>query len=219
MQLRSCFEELGFDDVATFRASGNVVFTATGKVDARTDRARPAEALGYDVATFLRTEREIKAIAKHEPFDARRVKASKGKLQVALLAAEAHRAQARKRILALQSDDDLLALHGRELYWLPSGGLMESAVGMNGVTDVLGSNTVRTKGTIEQIAAKYFAARASPAAAHRAGPAFPIVTGRREDVDHDCSLGPGMAAVHHLRVRCTMSPQDRVCAPRRRSGA
>jgi hypothetical protein len=34
---------------------------------------------------------------------------------------------------------------------------MESAVGMNGITDVLGSNTVRTKGTIEQITAKYFA--------------------------------------------------------------
>jgi uncharacterized protein (DUF1697 family) len=154
-QLRSCFEELGFDDVATFRASGNVVFTATGKVDASGIEKGLRKTLGYDVATFLRTERELKAIAAHEPFDRRRVQKSKGKLQVALLPKKPT-AAASKRMLALQSDDDLFALHGRELYWLPSGGLMQSAVGMSGVTGVLGSNTIRTKGTIEQMAAKYF---------------------------------------------------------------
>jgi hypothetical protein len=58
---------------------------------------------------------------------------------------------------SLESDDDLFAIAGRELYWLPRGGLMESAVGMAGITAVLGSNTIRTKGTIEQLAAKYFA--------------------------------------------------------------
>ena len=154
-QLRSCFEELGFEDVATFRASGNLVFTAKGKVDARKIEQGLRAALGYDAATFLRTERELKAIAGHDPFDARQMKTSKGKLQVVLLPSKPTTA-ARKRILAQQSDDDLFAVHGRELYWLPSGGLMESAVGMSGVTDALGSNTVRTKGTIEQMAAKYF---------------------------------------------------------------
>ena len=47
-------------------------------------------------------------------------------------------------MLALASEDELLAISGRELYWLPSGGLMESAIGMNGITDVLGPNTMRT---------------------------------------------------------------------------
>ena len=31
-------------------------------------------------------------------------------------------AAARKKVLALATDQDLLALEGRELYWLPSGG-------------------------------------------------------------------------------------------------
>ena len=155
-QLRACFEELGFEDVATFRASGNLVFSSSRKVDAARLEQGLRKTLGYDVATFLRTAREIEAIAAHDPFDARRLKAAKGKLQVALLPRKPT-AKAAKAILALQGDGDLFAVNGRELYWLPSGGLMESAVGMKGITDVLGSNTVRTKGTIEQMAAKYFA--------------------------------------------------------------
>jgi uncharacterized protein (DUF1697 family) len=155
-QLRSAFEELGFDDVTTFRASGNVIFDAGGRVTGASIERGLKKTLGYEVATFVRTGREITAIAEHEPFEARRVKASKGKLHVALLPKKPS-AQARKRMLALGSKDDLFAIDGRELYWLPSGGLMQSAVGMSGITDVLGSNTVRTMGTIEQIAAKYFA--------------------------------------------------------------
>ena len=132
-QLRACFEELGLNEVATFRASGNVIFTAARKVDAAQLERGLKKSLGYEVATFVRTAAEIKAIAGHDPFDARRLKASKGKLQVVLLPAKPA-ASARKQILALHSNDDLLALDGRELYWLPSGGLMESAVGMNGIT-------------------------------------------------------------------------------------
>jgi uncharacterized protein (DUF1697 family) len=155
-QLRACFEGLGLEDVATFRASGNVVFSGPGKIDAAQLERGLWKSLGYDVATFLRTAREVQAIAAHEPFDPRRAKAAKGKLQVALLPKKPT-AKAAKAILALQGDGDLFAVHGRELYWLPRGGLMESAVGMSGITDVLGPNTVRTKGTVEQMAAKYFA--------------------------------------------------------------
>ena len=155
-QLRAPFEELGLEDVATFRASGNVVFSAPRKVDAAQIERGLKKSLGYEVATFVRTAAEIRAIAGHEPFDAPRVKATKGKLQVALLPGKPT-AQARKKMLGLQSEDDLFAIRGRELYWLPSGGLMQSAVGMGGITAVLGSNTVRTKGTIDQIASKYLA--------------------------------------------------------------
>ena len=57
---------------------------------------------------------------------------------------------------ALQTDDDLFAVRGRELYWLPSAGLMDSAVGMDGITKTIGPNTMRTKGTLDQLAAKFF---------------------------------------------------------------
>jgi uncharacterized protein (DUF1697 family) len=56
-EVEAVFEELGFDDVATFRQSGNVVFetnTEPAKVVAKIE-AKLRDRLGYDVPVFLRT--------------------------------------------------------------------------------------------------------------------------------------------------------------------
>jgi uncharacterized protein (DUF1697 family) len=45
-------------------------------------------------------------------------------------------------------------IEGRELYWLPSGGLLESDLDLKAIEKLLGADTRRTMGTIEQIAAK-----------------------------------------------------------------
>ena len=79
--------------------------------------------------------------------------ASKGKLQVSLLPKKPT-AAARKKVLALATEEDRLAIEGRELYWLPSGGMLESELDLKAIEDALGPGTMRTKGTIEQIAAK-----------------------------------------------------------------
>jgi hypothetical protein len=55
----------------------------------------------------------------------------------------------------MASEEDLLALDGRELYWLPRGGMLESSLDLDAIDALLGRSTRRTKGTIEQIAAKY----------------------------------------------------------------
>ena len=62
---------------------------------------------------------------------------------------------ARAQVLSLASDDDALCFGERELYWLPSGGLLESALDLRGVDRLLGPSTMRTKGTIDLIAAKH----------------------------------------------------------------
>jgi len=77
--LRSAFEGMGFGDVATFRASGNVVF-ATGEegaagLEGRIERGL-AKSLGFEVAVFVRTGAEVRAIASHHPFDAADAEAS-----------------------------------------------------------------------------------------------------------------------------------------------
>lgn len=156
-ELRAHFEAMGLEDVATFRASGNVIF-ATPKREAETKLAARVETelderLGYDVPVFLRSERELAAIAAQQPFPAARVKKSKGKLQVSLLKKKPSAATQRK-VLALATDEDLLAIEGRELYWLPSGGLLESNLDLKAIETLLGPDTRRTMGTIEQIAAK-----------------------------------------------------------------
>jgi uncharacterized protein (DUF1697 family) len=98
----------------------------------------------------------VRKVAARQPFPAKDVKASKGKLQVAMLF-QVPKAAARKEMQALSSEHDRLLLSGRELYWLPSGGVLESALDMKGIERALGPMTMRTMGTIEQIAAKHFA--------------------------------------------------------------
>jgi uncharacterized protein (DUF1697 family) len=159
-ELRKACEAVGLEDVATFRASGNVMFAAQDgqNRDAIVDRIESGlgETLGYEVPVFLRTAAEVTAIAGHQPFPAKLVAASAGKLQVSLLAAKPS-ARAKKTVLALADDDDRLAIRDRELYWLPSGGLMESQLDQDAIEAVLGLSTRRTKGTMEQVAAKFFA--------------------------------------------------------------
>jgi len=155
--LRCHFEAMGLEEVVTFRASGNVIFSpprreAEGKLATRVEAALD-ERLGYDVPVFLRSAKEISAIAAQQPFSPRAVAKSKGKLQVSLLKKKPS-AAARKKVLALAGEEDLLAIEGRELYWLPSGGLLESDLDLKAIAQLLGLDTRRTMGTIEQIAAK-----------------------------------------------------------------
>ncbi|HEY8502250.1 MAG TPA: DUF1697 domain-containing protein, partial [Solirubrobacterales bacterium] len=111
-ELRRHFEEIGFEEVATFRASGNVIFSspkreAEGKLGRRVETELDAR-LGYEVPVFLRSIEEVAAIAAQEPFDPKRVAKSKGKPQVSLLM-EKPSAAARKKALALATDEDQLA--------------------------------------------------------------------------------------------------------------
>jgi uncharacterized protein (DUF1697 family) len=157
--LRACCEGIDLSGVAVFRASGNVIFAAAdGDADDLTARIERGleESLGYEVVAFLRSAAQVRAIAGHAPFEAELVEASAGKLQVALLPS-APPAAARKRALAMATDEDRLAIRGRELYWLPSGNMSDSTLDLKALESVLGPWTMRTKGTIEQIAAKHFA--------------------------------------------------------------
>jgi len=154
-ELRVAFEALDLTDVATFLASGNVVFaTPASEVEALAERIATGleGALGYPVPTFLRTAAEARAIAALEPFPG----AVGGKLQVALLTARPSRS-AKAEVESFSTDEDRLALHGRELYWQPGGNLTDSALDLRGVEALLGSMTIRTKRTIDRLAAKFLA--------------------------------------------------------------
>ena len=155
--LRTLFKELGFEGVETFRTSGNVVFEAGPKPASGQIEKGLAALVGGEVPVFLRTEKEIRALAAHQPFPAKLVNASQGKLQVVLLSKKPP-AKASKEVLALATDEDRLAFGDREVYWLPSGGTRDAALNFRAIEKLLGPSTMRTKGTIEQLAAKYFGA-------------------------------------------------------------
>lgn len=155
-ELEAIFEGLGLDEVATFRTSGNVVFEAPRDMTAQIEAALEQE-LGYDVAVFLRNPRELLAIAAHEPFSPAELKGTEGRLQVLLLR-EKPPAAAQRKVLALATDEDRLAFGKRELYWLPKAGTQGSELDQTALGKLLaGPGTMRTMGTIEALAAKFFA--------------------------------------------------------------
>jgi uncharacterized protein (DUF1697 family) len=159
VELRTHFEELGFSEVSMFRASGNVVFAATdeppSEIATRIETGLEA-ALGYAVPVFLRSAKEVLKIAAQQPFTEPLIEASKGKLQVLMLARRPS-ASALKEVLGLTSKQDRLTFSERELYWLPSGGILDSELDLKLIEKLLGSATTRTKNTVEQLTTKYFA--------------------------------------------------------------
>jgi hypothetical protein len=97
----------------------------------------------------------MRALAAAEPFPAKTVQSSKGKLQVTFLVKKPA-AAARKTILAMATPDDQLVFGERELFWLPSQGFQGSALDWNAIAKLVGPTTHRTMGTVEQIYSKFF---------------------------------------------------------------
>lgn len=156
-RLRAMFEEAGLAHVETFIASGNVIFESAAKDTGRLEKSierHLAAALGYDVATFIRTMPELRAVGGHEAFPAREEAAAHG-LYVAFLPAPPAAAAVRA-LLAFRSDVDDFHVHGREAWWLArapmsrtpfSGAKLEKALGMPA--------TVRNVTTVRKMAAKF----------------------------------------------------------------
>ena len=156
-ELCGCLERAGFDEVASFRTSGNVVFGAPGTTRELTRRVERilADEFGFEVPVYLRTAAQVRAIAGRQPFPPDQLELTQGKLQVALLPSKPGRRKG-EEVLALATEEDRLVLDGTELYWLPSGGTQQSALDLPAINRSIGPYTMRTMGTIETIAAKFF---------------------------------------------------------------
>ena len=117
--LREQFEALGFADVETFIASGNVLFSSRAKDIAALERkieSRLKAALGYEVATFIRTCDEVSAMAAYAPFPPAMVRTAVS-VWVGFLAAPMP-AAAQQALRALETPFDTFHVNGREIYWL-----------------------------------------------------------------------------------------------------
>lgn len=153
-ELCACFERMGFSKVSAFLASGNVVFEASGSAAGlvSTIEAGLERALAYRVPTFLRSSAEVAAIAARRPFSDDELAAG-GKPQVMLLPSAPGKA-ARRTVVGLASAEDRLVLDGRELYWLPRAGILDSELDLKLIEKSVGPTTMRTLRTLERLAAK-----------------------------------------------------------------
>jgi uncharacterized protein (DUF1697 family) len=151
------FESLGFSGVETFIASGNVIFDAKLS-DARILEAKIEaglkEALGYEVATFIRTGAELAAIAAYKPFKQSAMDTAAA-LNIAFLT-EGIDVSSTRKLMTLRSDIDDFHVHQREVYWLCLKKQSESTFS-NAVLErtLRRPSTLRGVNTIRKIAEKY----------------------------------------------------------------
>jgi len=154
--LRVLFADMGFPDAACFRASGNVAFSAGTEPVAELQahiEANLRSSLGYEVPVFLRTREQVLAIAQLAPFGDDALEGA-GKPQVALLGKPLAKA-ARAELTRRAGDSDLLAFARLELHWLPRGGVLDSALDMLAIEAITGPMTMRTAGTIRELAGRH----------------------------------------------------------------
>jgi uncharacterized protein (DUF1697 family) len=157
-RLRAIFESLGLDDVETFIASGNVVFSPARGTTVALERKIEAglqKELGYEVETFVRTNAELAEISEHRPpFDPSRERPAT-RLFIGFLAAEPS-PEAESKLLSAGGETDEFHIHGREIYWhchVPAneskfyGGKLEKTLGM--------ATTLRNVNTVRRLVAKY----------------------------------------------------------------
>jgi uncharacterized protein (DUF1697 family) len=157
--LRGLFEALGFSNVETFIASGNVVFDSGHSSDPKALERQIEDslkaALGYSVATFIRTLPGLAELARYQPFPASSLAAEGSGVYIAFVASSLS-PQAEQKLLAFNSQADVFHVHGCEIYWLRqgrfsesefSGALLEKTIGMPA--------TVRNSTTILKMVSKY----------------------------------------------------------------
>jgi uncharacterized protein (DUF1697 family) len=155
--LKRHFEALGYTNVETFIASGNVIFDAparkAGPLETTIEAALKA-ALGYEVVTFIRTPAELAAAAAHKAFadydpaadDIMYVSFIKSPLDAAGLRA----------LDGLKNPIDDFHHNAREIYWLRRRRVGESVFsGAQLERAIRGPATARNMTTVAKLAAKY----------------------------------------------------------------
>ncbi len=158
-KLRALFVQMGFTEVTTFIASGNVIF-ASKVVDRRkveqTIEARLQLDLGYAVDTFVRTREEVAAVAAHRPFPRADLENPAHTTYVVFLKDAPSPDQAR-RLLACPTAVDDFSVEGRELYWLCRIRSNESKVWVSPAMKAvrLPTTSMRNLTTVRKLAALY----------------------------------------------------------------
>ena len=157
--LRSLFAALGFANVETFIASGNVIFDSTSKSTKALEKKIEGyleKTLGYPVATFIRSTAELARISEHKPFADSDLNIAGHTLYIGFMA-ETPSDSAKARLLSLATKIDDFNVDGHELYWLCrakkfsesefSGALLAKTLGL--------PTTLRNATTVKKLAAKY----------------------------------------------------------------
>jgi uncharacterized protein (DUF1697 family) len=156
--LKKLFEKMGFENVKTFIASGNVVFETKSKtVDAIKKKIETelAKSLGYKVAAFIRTTKELKEIAEHKPFKDSDLDNKQNYLYIGFLDNQPDK-ELQKKVLVLSDEANEFHFNKTELYWLCRKNFSDSGITGKTLEKALGvETTIRNATTIRKIVLKF----------------------------------------------------------------
>lgn len=153
-RLRELFAELGLERVESFIASGNLVFAPAGTdgpaLETRVE-AHLEEALGYEVATFVRTLDQLEQAALADPFAG--VTPARHYIGFARASPDA---AALERIAGLETPNDRIRILGRDVHWGCETASQDSPVSGAALERALGGPlTLRNRNTVDRLLAKY----------------------------------------------------------------
>ena len=152
--LRELFESLGFSNVETFIASGNVIFETKEKNMAGLEKkiaTHLEKSLGYKVDTFLRTPEKVAEIEKRSPFKPEQKDDS---VYVAFLHEPLNPA-GKSALMAVKNKLNDFAVIGSEIYWLRLN--RDDSIFLKSSLEKITktSSTLRNLTTVSKIVEKY----------------------------------------------------------------
>jgi uncharacterized protein (DUF1697 family) len=144
-RLRAELTALGYTDVGTFIASGNLMFTAPARGDheARIEQHLVAQ-LGWPVPTFVRSAAQLIAASDLRPFGP----TPAGSTHMVAFC----RSEPGPDLAEQPSPIDRFHVDGRELHWLIRGRLTESKITLPRLAKLIGPNTTRNITSLERLA-------------------------------------------------------------------
>ncbi len=154
--LRRAFEGLGFTDVETLIASGNVSFMSSARgavpLEKKIESALKTR-LKINVDVLVRSENELRAVSRRRPFSGPALR--QGDLNVIFMRERLEAARKRK-LGELETRSDSFRQYGREVYWLRQRGPDRSDYASVPLDRVLPAPfTVRSMRTVMKLAAKF----------------------------------------------------------------
>jgi uncharacterized protein (DUF1697 family) len=151
---RGVLEELAFEHVGSYANSGNLLFNAAGGASDHESVIRSAleDVFGFELTTFVRTARQVKALATDKPFGV----IAAGHTHFALLPLTRLTAAEKNAVQALSNDHDEVVVRGRDVHWLIRSRSPETTLGPRQWSQALPDNptTARNTTMLERLAKK-----------------------------------------------------------------
>ncbi len=152
-RLRAEFSNIGFTDVETFIASGNVLFNGVGAVAGIESRIEQhlGEQLGWAVPTFVRSAPDVTAIvefADSKPFG----ELADDHTHMVVLTRARIDTQHAAAIASSSTTDNRFHVQGSEVHWAIAGKLSASVMTLPKLVKLVGRNTTRNITSVRRLA-------------------------------------------------------------------